>query len=201
MPLNIQVKFLRVLETRQITPLGTNDVRRLDLRVVAATKEDLGSAGAPAFPRRPVLSPERRHHPDPAATRTARRHSAAVRALPGHRLAALPARHPRPAGAGPAASAGTRLARQRARAGPLRRARRAGRAWRHAASAPQPAGAGSLPERVERFEAQLIRDALAVNHGDIKSTLEALGIPRKTFYDKLQRHGIDRQEYTGGALE
>ena len=68
-------------------------------------------------------------------------------------------------------------------------------------SAPQPAGAGSLPERVERFEAQLIRDALAVNHGDIKSTLEALGIPRKTFYDKLQRHGIDRQEYTGGALE
>ena len=40
MPLNIQVKFLRVLETRQITPLGTNDVRRLDLRVVAATKED-----------------------------------------------------------------------------------------------------------------------------------------------------------------
>ena len=46
-----------------------------------------------------------------------------------------------------------------------------------------------------------IRDALAVNHGDIKSTLEALGIPRKTFYDKLQRHGIDRQEYTGGALE
>ena len=44
MPLNIQVKFLRVLETRQITPLGTNDVRRLDLRVVAATKEDLGSA-------------------------------------------------------------------------------------------------------------------------------------------------------------
>ena len=52
---------------------------------------------------------------------------------------------------------------------------------------------------MERFEAQLIRDALAVNHGDIKSTLEALGIPRKTFYDKLQRHGIDRQEYTGGA--
>ena len=49
MPLNIQVKFLRVLETRQITPLGTNDVRRLDLRVVAATKEDLGSALARAF--------------------------------------------------------------------------------------------------------------------------------------------------------
>ena len=27
MPLNIQVKFLRVLETRQITPLGTNDAQ------------------------------------------------------------------------------------------------------------------------------------------------------------------------------
>ena len=27
------------------------------------------------------------------------------------------------------------------------------------------------------------------------ATLEALGIPRKTFYDKLQRHGINRADY------
>ncbi|MNU09594.1 C4-dicarboxylate transport transcriptional regulatory protein DctD [compost metagenome] len=50
---------------------------------------------------------------------------------------------------------------------------------------------------MEHFEAQLIRDALAAHRGDIKATLEALGIPRKTFYDKLQRHGIDRQQYVG----
>ena len=51
-------------------------------------------------------------------------------------------------------------------------------------------------ERMERFEAQLIREALQAHQGDIKATLESLGIPRKTFYDKLQRHGIDRQQYT-----
>ncbi|EFH13388.1 sigma-54-dependent transcriptional regulator, partial [Teichococcus cervicalis] len=34
----MQVKLLRVLESREIAPLGTNEVRRLDLRVVAATK-------------------------------------------------------------------------------------------------------------------------------------------------------------------
>ncbi|WP_308238441.1 hypothetical protein [Phenylobacterium sp. J367] len=27
--------------------------------------------------------------------------------------------------------------------------------------------------------------------GDVRSALEALGIPRKTFYDKVARHGID----------
>ncbi|MNJ74382.1 C4-dicarboxylate transport transcriptional regulatory protein DctD [compost metagenome] len=57
----------------------------------------------------------------------------------------------------------------------------------------------SLPERMESFEAQLIRDALAANQGDVKATLETLGIPRKTFYDKLQRHGIDRQQYLNNS--
>jgi len=58
--------------------------------------------------------------------------------------------------------------------------------------APQQA---SLPERVERYEAELIREALARHRGDVKATLQALGIPRKTFYDKLQRHGIDRSAF------
>ena len=31
-----------MLETREVEPLGTNERRRLDLRVVAATKVDLG---------------------------------------------------------------------------------------------------------------------------------------------------------------
>ena len=62
-------------------------------------------------------------------------------------------------------------------------------------TAPAPAGSLSLPERMENYEAQIIRDALAAHRGDIKATLDTLGIPRKTFYDKLQRHGIDRQEY------
>ena len=48
-----------------------------------------------------------------------------------------------------------------------------------------------LPLRIERFEAGLIRDALRSTRGDVKSCLEILRIPRKTFYDKVARHGID----------
>ena len=45
-PPAIQVKLLRVLETREVEPLGTNERRKLDLRVVAATKVDLGDPAA-----------------------------------------------------------------------------------------------------------------------------------------------------------
>ncbi|MGO8048484.1 helix-turn-helix domain-containing protein, partial [Rhizobium johnstonii] len=44
-------------------------------------------------------------------------------------------------------------------------------------------------------EAEIIRDALSANDGDVRRTIEALGIQRKTFYDKLQRHGINRGGY------
>jgi two-component system C4-dicarboxylate transport response regulator DctD len=59
-----------------------------------------------------------------------------------------------------------------------------------------PAGGGrTLPERMEAYEAELIREALAATRGDVQETIEALGLPRKTFYDKLRRHGIDQSQY------
>jgi two-component system C4-dicarboxylate transport response regulator DctD len=53
----------------------------------------------------------------------------------------------------------------------------------------------ALPERLERYEAEILKEALRTQRGDVKATIEALGIPRKTFYDKLQRHGINRADY------
>ena len=41
------------------------------------------------------------------------------------------------------------------------------------------------------YEAQLICDALSTHGGDVRPTIAALAIPRKTFYDKLKRHEID----------
>jgi len=53
----------------------------------------------------------------------------------------------------------------------------------------------SLPERVERFEASTIKSALRQTSGDVKSTIALLKIPRKTFYDKVTRHKIDLKKY------
>ena len=201
MPLAVQVKLLRVLESRQITPLGSNEVRNLDLRVVAATKEDLGSPAVRAkfredlFYRLNVVTiripPLRERREDIPllfahylghASRRFQRDIPDMPASIRHHLMT----HDWPGNVRELAHFAERVV-----LGVLN------------TPAPHPAptqdNALTLPERIEHFEAQLIKDALAAHQGDVKATLDALGIPRKTFYDKLQRHGIDRQQYVGGV--
>ena len=57
------------------------------------------------------------------------------------------------------------------------------------------AGAGDdeapLPERIDAFERAAIVEALARSNGEVGAAIARLGIPRKTFYYKVQRLGID----------
>ncbi len=53
----------------------------------------------------------------------------------------------------------------------------------------------TLPERVERFESNTIISSLEYTKGDVRSTLRLLGIPRKTFYDKVTRHKININKF------
>jgi two-component system, NtrC family, C4-dicarboxylate transport response regulator DctD len=53
----------------------------------------------------------------------------------------------------------------------------------------------SLAERTRLYEESLIRDALVRCSGDVSTVIAELKLPRKTFYDKLARHGIDINQF------
>ena len=53
----------------------------------------------------------------------------------------------------------------------------------------------TLPQQISTFEEAVIRSTLLKTTGDVKAALELLGIPRKTFYDKINRHQINLDRY------
>ncbi|RVC82871.1 sigma-54-dependent Fis family transcriptional regulator [Mesorhizobium sp. M4A.F.Ca.ET.022.05.2.1] len=200
MPPSTQVQMLRVLEMREVTPLGTNEVRPVDLRVVAAAKVDLGDPGQRGAFREDLyyrlnvvtlsIPPLRERRDD-------------VALLFGYFAERAAARFRRSMPAVPAAV--TRHLREHDWPGNVRElahfAERFVLGLEDSAGAQQPAPAESdaampLPERLDRYEAEIIRETLGRNDGDVRRTIEALGIPRKTFYDKLQRHGIVRSDFS-----
>ncbi|MER8856435.1 sigma-54 dependent transcriptional regulator [Mesorhizobium sp. M0757] len=200
MPASTQVQMLRVLEMREVTPLGTNEIRPVDLRVVAAAKVDLGDASRRGAFREDLyyrlnvvtisIPPLRERRDDVAllffyfAERAAGRFRRQMPAVPAsvHRHLS---QHDWPGNVRELAHFAERFVlglEEAAQAPP---------------SAPaEPDDASSLPEQLERYEANVIREALGRNDGDVRRTIEALGIPRKTFYDKLQRHRIVRSDFS-----
>ncbi|WP_313353360.1 helix-turn-helix domain-containing protein, partial [Paracoccus sp. (in: a-proteobacteria)] len=65
---------------------------------------------------------------------------------------------------------------------------------------PQEGGeAPGLADLVADYEAELIREALRLAHGNATQALGRLRLPRKTFYDKLARHGIRPADFRGGG--
>ncbi|TPJ56901.1 sigma-54 dependent transcriptional regulator [Mesorhizobium sp. B2-7-1] len=200
MPASTQVQMLRVLEMREVTPLGTNEVRPVDLRVVAAAKVDLGDAGQRGNFREDLyyrlnvvtlsIPPLRERRDDVPllfgyfAERAASRFRRAVPAISASVQRHL-GDHDWPGNVRELAHFAERFV--------------LGLDDIAAASSPAATEIDTsmpLPERLDRYEAEIIRETLGRNDGDVRRTIEALGIPRKTFYDKLQRHGIVRSDFS-----
>ncbi|MBT4907948.1 MAG: hypothetical protein HON62_13785, partial [Rhodospirillaceae bacterium] len=57
-----------------------------------------------------------------------------------------------------------------------------------------PDNASALADQLSSFERSLIQQTLAENDGRLKPTYEALGISRKTLYEKIRKHGLSERE-------
>lgn len=190
MPLPLQAKLLRVLETRSVERLGSNRAHPVQCRVVAATKLDLKAESAaghfradlyyrlnvvtlrlPPLRERAEDIPQLFHH---FAQRAATRFVRPVPALSAANLAALMAA-PWP--------------------GNVRELAHAAERWVLGLDDEAPGSCTSLPQQVEQFEARAIVAALQSLAGDVSATSQALGIARKTLYDKLVRYGIQPAHY------
>jgi len=193
MPLAQQAKLLRVIQEHTLERLGANQSISVDLRIIAATKPDLlleARAGrfredlayrlnvaelrlAPLRERREDIPLLFEHFARDASERLGR--SAAP--LSGAQLGQLLS-HDWPGNVRELANA----------------------AERHALGLgePQalPADVGqSLAAQQEAFEAQCLRAALGRHQGDIKAVLEELQLPRRTLNEKMQRHGLLREDF------
>ncbi|WP_087501933.1 sigma-54 dependent transcriptional regulator [Pseudomonas sp. SID14000] len=205
MSLDVQVKLLRMLQERVVERLGGNQLIPLDIRIIAATKEDLrqsadqGRFRADLYYRlnvAPLRIPPLRERGDDIlvlfqyfADAASQRHGLPPHALqPAQRAMLL--RHDWPGNVRELQNAAERFALG------LELALDGQAPPAAMPSAPIPSG--NLSEQVEQFERSLIAAELAQPHSSMRSLAEALGIPRKTLHDKLRKHGLSFDGGSGG---
>ncbi|HEV7249743.1 MAG TPA: sigma-54 dependent transcriptional regulator [Shinella sp.] len=192
MPFDLQAKFLRVLQERVITRLGSNEPVPLDVRFVATSKVDLeaevaaGRFRADLFYRLNVAT---LHVP----SLVQRRADIPLLFLQLVREAAA------------------RYVRNDVEVPPELMTEIAGRSWpgnvrelRNSAdrlvlgldTSPEDGSSDTGPQRladkVAAYERGLIATALAAHGGSLKPVYEQLGVSRKTLYEKMQKYGLDK---------
>ncbi|ERP93144.1 C4-dicarboxylate ABC transporter [Marinobacter sp. ES-1] len=200
MPMALQVKLLRVLEELRVERLGSNQSIDVDVRIIAATKADLkqlsdeGAFRSDLYYRLNVVKvdipplrerkgdiPTLFHH---FALIAAARYDRESVPLDARQVARL-MQHSWPGNVrelrnlaeryvllGPAALDGGDSSEQ----GNL-------------------SGRQTLSEMMDGFERTAIVSALNASHGSIKDTMLQLGIARKTLYDKMKKHGLDKAQF------
>ncbi|MDQ2163767.1 MULTISPECIES: sigma-54-dependent transcriptional regulator [Vibrio] len=197
MPMQAQIRLLRVLQERVIERVGSNTLIPLDIRVIAATKIDLKQAAQAGTFRQDLyyrlnivtldIPPLRQRKED-------------IPALFHHFLLVAAARY------GKAATALSQPEMQRLIShdwpGNVRELRNAaeryvllGKLAQLGDSEPSQKLPTHLVEQVAEFEKSVIEQALIECGGRINETMERLNVPRKTLYDKMQRYGLDKELY------
>jgi two-component system C4-dicarboxylate transport response regulator DctD len=198
MPLEIQVKLLRFLAEREITPLGSNEVRSVDVRVITSAKVDLaGEEGG-------LIRPDLMHRLCVAHVRVPplRERRADIPLLFAHFVARAADRMGKQPP--PITRAAQRMLNEYAWPGNVREL--ANFAERFAIGLDEDEGASGadaasfgLRDKLELYEADLIREALTAGKGDVRTALDSLQLPRETFYAKVRRYEIDIESFRSDA--
>lgn len=192
MPLAVQSRLLRVIEEREVLPLGEARPIPLDLRVIASVKpglEALIEQGAfrrdlyfrlnvvrlslpPLRERRADIAPLFAAFVQEAAAQTGRGDFRITDAVRRHLI-----EHDWP--------------------GNVRELRNFAFSAALGLTAPQMgiAAEQGLVERVRAYEEMLLREALQAANGRVGRAMELLRVPRKTLYDKMNRAGITPSAY------
>jgi two-component system C4-dicarboxylate transport response regulator DctD len=202
MPLDLQTRLLRVLEQRSVVRLGSNEELAVDVRVVAATKDDLreaahrGTFREDLYYRLDVLTlaipplRERRNDIPLLFTHFLNRCEARIKRkviLPRPMDYALLVAHDWPGNVRELENAATRFA--------------LGLGIDFAKRGADPADDGyedlSLVDQLASLEQLILRRTLAECGGSMKRCYERLGMSRKTLYDKLKKYGISADDESG----
>jgi two-component system, NtrC family, C4-dicarboxylate transport response regulator DctD len=198
LPLDLQGKLLRVIEQRSITRLGSHEAIELDLRFMATTRLPLekevqaGRFRGDLLYRLNVVTLQ-------VPPLSARREDIALLFM--RLLAEAASRHRTDT---PPLTQ-TLIAQITARDWPgnVRELRNA--ADRYALGLGEPAAPPDAPparlaDRVADFERREIEAALAAHGGNLKPVYESLGLSRKTLWEKMQKHGLDKTQFGAGAF-
>ena len=190
MPLSMQAKLLRVLQERRVERLGSNTSVQVDVRVIAATKEDLLALAQNERFRADLvyrlnvvnltLPPLRERRQDipilfqQFVLDSADKYGCSAPTPEPHLMAHLMAQ------SWPGNVRELRNVAERFVLGvPVM-----------PANEPTSSGDQTLAEQVDAFERVLIEGALWRYGRNVSEAAASLGLPRKTLYDKLKRHGI-----------
>ncbi|HIQ41296.1 MAG TPA: sigma-54-dependent Fis family transcriptional regulator, partial [Pseudomonas oleovorans] len=190
MPLNLQIKLLRVLQEHSLERLGSNQSVAVDCRVIAATKSDLDELGKRGEFRSDLyyrlnvvtleLPPLRERREDIALLfehflqLAALRFNRAVPELDRQTLAALSA-HDWPGNVRELRNVAERFALG------LPVFKKSGQADNNTLG---------FNEAVEAFERSLLSAALERHAGNLSQAAQTLGMAKTTLFDKVKKYGL-----------